>query len=539
MGASKAWGGLLRWMGQMRPAPLLGVAGLLAAAAVAGVALHSLATSDPVPSGRDSPAALRLADANGVLDSDNDGVSDARENYIYGTNPFLASTGGSGIPDGWLVRHGLDPLDPGVADRPAAVPPPEALPRAYRGAWPAAFTPSVREIYSYGRPAGWNETAQGPHDSGLDPRRWDSSGDGIPDAFLLRFGLDPFAKDMAGQRLAGPGGLTIREAFDHATDPRKLDTDGDGIHDAEEVAGPANPRDGTRFAPTDPTRFDTSGAGVCDGYLRAHGLDPSDPTKAYGDPDRDGAATREEFQHSRQRFGEAACASGRGLNPSAMFSGGLPIPDGWLLRHGLDALDPATPARVTQRASADPGPAVQPLLGLELPADLPLTVLDEYLHGRPSGWSEPADGPWWGGTNPLLGDTDGDGLGDAWEKRGFLVAVATDPLQSTLKPAIARSDPARADSDGDGLTDGQEARGFDIPQQDGTFRKGVATDPQRTDTDFDGLTDKDEVGNGYDLDPSLADSTVTLNLTAQQLQNGDHLRDGERLAVLLARAQSY
>lgn len=42
-------------------------------------------------------------------DSDHDGVPDALETE-FGTDPANPSTGGSGLPDGWLVENGLDPL---------------------------------------------------------------------------------------------------------------------------------------------------------------------------------------------------------------------------------------------------------------------------------------------------------------------------------------------------------------------------------------------------------------------------------------------
>jgi hypothetical protein len=528
----RAISGASRWLARLRPAPVLGVAALLGALAVAGVTLHALATPHAPPPGRATLEAIALADANGVLDSDRDGVSDSRENFLYGTNPHKASTSGSGIPDGWLVKYGLDPLDAGIAQAPAATPPGALLPASYGGVWPTAFTPTVGDIYSHGRPAGYNESATGPYDSGLDPRQWDSNGDGIPDAFLLHFGLDPLARDIGGQRLAGPGGLTVQQAYEHKTDPGKLDTDGDGIPDAEEIAGPLDPRTpGVRFPPTDPTRFDTSGAGVCDGYLRAHGLDPSPPASAYGDPDLDGATTREEFLWSQQRFGGAACTGGKGLDPNEPFSGGLPIPDGWLLRYGLDPLDPATPTHETERAASEPGPAVEPHGGVAVPDDLALTVWDEYNHSRPATWDERVGGPWWGGTNPQLNDTDGDGLGDAWELRGYVVVASTDPFQGAGAPYVTHSDPTAADSDGDGLGDGVEA--------DKARNGGYVMDAERRDTDFDGIPDGEEVGNGYKLDPTRADSTAVLNPDGTVSQEGDHLLDGQRLALLKARAELY
>ncbi len=50
-------------------------------------------------------------------DSDSDGLRDYEEAAFHGTDPNNADTSGNGIPDGWLVERGLDPLDPGIADQ--------------------------------------------------------------------------------------------------------------------------------------------------------------------------------------------------------------------------------------------------------------------------------------------------------------------------------------------------------------------------------------------------------------------------------------
>ena len=69
------------------------------------------------------------------------------------------------------------------------------------------------------------------------------------------------------------------------------------------------------------------------------------------------------------------------------------------------------------------------------------------------------------GTDPLVADTDGDGLIDGDEVDIF------------------GSDPTNPDSDSDGLTDGDEVTMY-------------GTDPNSVDTDGDGYTDRDEVLNG-------------------------------------------
>jgi hypothetical protein len=45
-----------------------------------------------------------------MLDSDNDGLTDAYEKLVSKTNPLLWDTDGDGLSDGWEVAHGMNPL---------------------------------------------------------------------------------------------------------------------------------------------------------------------------------------------------------------------------------------------------------------------------------------------------------------------------------------------------------------------------------------------------------------------------------------------
>lgn len=506
-------GGWRRWPRALGPvrAALVAVA-LGAATVVAGLGLAPPGWAVPPGLAAASDADLQgLGLAGGdfagqaVLDRDRDGLPDSFESIRYGTDPERASSAAGGVPDGWLLRFGYDPADPTSSLRVAAAPPTDALPAVYRNAWPTAFLLTLGDVYSFGRPATWNESKDGPFDSGLDPREWDNSGDGIPDGWALAYGLDPLT-DVRELRPAGAFGLTVQQAFAHGTDPRELDTDDDGLDDATEIAGAV--AGGNRLPPSDPRRYDSGGAGVCDGYLAAHGLDPSAPASSYSDQDLDGASTAQEFSWSLQHRAAAACKSGSGLDPRAARSGSSQVPDGWLIRHGLDPLEAGIDAKATQSAQADPrepGPAPAGSLGL--------TVLDEYRYGRPAQWDEAKQGPWLGGTDPTAADTDGDGLGDAYEQAGFLITVLTqtgDPPSST---ALATADPTLPDSDLDGATDAQEA--------------GQGTDPRRSDTDFDGLSDGVEAGLGLGLDGRRADTAK------------DGLRDGVRYEMLRQRQAAY
>jgi len=94
-------------------------------------------------------------------------------------------------------------------------------------------------------------------------------------------------------------------------------------------------------------------------------------------------------------------------------------------------------------------------------------------------------------------DTDGDGLLDHEEQRGWIIAVTR--TDGTVHERGVTSNPTNPDSDGDGLTDYQELT--------------IGLDPRTADTDADQLTDAKEFNSIYS-DPAAQDS------------DGDGLDDG-------------
>ena len=129
------------------------------------------------------------------------------------------------------------------------------------------------------------------------------------------------------------------------------------------------------------------------------------------------------------------------------------------------------------------------------------------------------------GTNPLLIDTDGDGISDSQEvgnetnkpldqnKNGILDALETDDsldqdndgLTDAIE-AILNTNPNKVDTDGDGINDAIEVgSNTDLPLDtdlDGIIDALDASDS--TDTDNDGLTDAQEIK--LSSNPQLADS---------------------------------
>jgi hypothetical protein len=88
-----------------------------------------------------------------------------------------------------------------------------------------------------------------------------------------------------------------------------------------------------------------------------------------------------------------------------------------------------------------------------------------------------------------LVDTDGDGLTDNDEQRGWVVTITL--LNGDTVRREVTSDPTLADTDGDGLPDALEKR--------------FGTDPRSADTDGDGLSDDEELNVIYS-DPTNQDS---------------------------------
>ena len=115
-------------------------------------------------------------------------------------------------------------------------------------------------------------------------------------------------------------------------------------------------------------------------------------------------------------------------------------------------------------------------------------------------------------TGSTLEDSDGDGLSDNEEQRGYLVQVNL--ANGTVVRRGVTSDPYKADTDNDGLDDYTEAQIQSDPRSPDTDTdtltdyqewNEILSDPLSQDTDGDGLDDGSEF-NGFKTSPNFADT---------------------------------
>ena len=552
--------------------------------------IHGSDPSDP----NDPPSSAWDGDGDGLIDeielllgtdptladSDGDWLSDGQEDADHDgsvgvdeTDPTLADSDGDGLHDGWEVE--IYGSDPAVADSDG-----DGLDDASEHAWRYAghLCLSLVEPDSDGDGLDDHEELEGG--AGTDPCAADSDGDGVLDAVEISDGSDPLDASSYQPDSDGDG---LSDAFEASigSDPQSQDSDGDGLDDAQERFPLADgletdPSDvdsdddglldgdeggrleaGELVDGTDPSNADSDGDGLADGVelglvrpmttaagvngtdpavFRAD-LDPStvtDPTLTDSDQDglRDG---REDANHSgRCDLGET-CAElsdtdGDGLH------------DGWEVYWSTSAscsavtpLDPLDPADAGWDVDGD---------GLTASEEYGLWAVfggrgspcnpDSDLDGLDDGLEVGADYGL-GMCNPLLEDSDEDGLLDGEEDRdadGLVGVGETDPTladsdgdglldgeedrdgDGVWEPESRETDPLNPDSDGDGLSDGEE-------------RLSAGTDALNPDTDGDGLPDGLEVGRSGDADPASRTDPLAADSDGDGLLDGEEDADGD------------
>jgi len=428
--------------------------------AVASLTPPEDADNDGVPDYLEKEYGTKLLD----VDSDDDGLSDGEEDLNrnglvenYETDPRNPDTDGDGIQDGT------------EAGRSAGIPDSSNI----MGTDMVFFVPdsdpstTTDNLQFDSDSDGLSDGAEDKNANGRvdidesDPNNSDSDGDGLTDGIEVEHGLSPLDIDSDDDGLSDPEEDKDLDGLldSNETSPALYDTDGDGISDGIEL-GVTNPVPD----PDGPGRLVSTNVAIF--KPDADPATTTDPNRP--DTDRDGLKDGDEDKDRNGRFDAGE------TDPLKDDTDGDGLKDGTEIASGSDPVD---------LDSDDDGIAD----GIE----------DSNQNGRFE----------MGETSPTTFDSDGDGLSDGLEL-GFSMGVSDPdgmgPLKGTDNSVfVADSDPTTTtdplvwDTDNDGLADGEEDSNFN------GSKNQSETDPLKEDTDDDGVTDGDEVSFHSDpLNPS-------------------------------------
>tara|TARA_B110001454_G_scaffold89788_1_gene85659 strand:- start:543 stop:3467 length:2925 start_codon:yes stop_codon:yes gene_type:complete len=386
-------------------------------------------------------------------DTDGDGLLDGQELFEYLTDPTSNDTDGDGMPDGWEVKYGLNPLDSEDAlldidndsfdsDWNGNITDSERYSNLYEY-WNGT-NPTNGDTDGDGMPDGWevhwgfqplnsSDSSDDPDGDSLinlyefDNSRVEGFDDNVYNTDNIT-GSNPLLKDTDAD-LIQDGEECVSGEDGYVTDPSNPDSDGDGMPDGWEFLHGLDPfdssdreldldddgwdfdRNGTieqweKFTNyeeylngTDPNNNDTDGDGMVDGWEGYYGLNPhSDEDRDWDsdsdgyDADRDGELSPDEkFTNFEEYL--------RDTNPVLADTDGDNCTDGWEIYWNDNR-----PSNETRTLN-------------------PLDSVDGFLDYDDDGW-EDWEGVWhnfpnWreeeAQTNPWNPDTDGDGMSDGFE----------------------------------------------------------------------------------------------------------------------------
>jgi hypothetical protein len=405
-------------------------------------------------------------------DSDDDGLSDGEEDQNHNgvveageTNPKNPDTDSDGIPDG--VELG----------RTTGIKPPPGMRGTDLSRFRGDADPSTQTNPSLGDTDG-DGLNDGEEDKNVDgrvdfdepdPNNPDTDADGLVDGGEVSRGTSPLDIDSDDDGLADNDEDKNLNGFldDDETDPARADTDGDGLQDGLEL--------GIAVPVADP-----DGSGKLQATKLPNFRPDADPTTTTNplqmDTDSDGIKDGDEDKNLNGRLDVSE------TSPLNADTDGDGLRDGIEIRSKTDALD---------RDSDDDG------------------VLDgDEDKNRNTLVDE-------GETSPWVFDSDDDGVSDGVElgvtsgisdpdRNGPLLGTESTLFKADSDPSI-NSNPLLWDTDGDGLSDGEEDTNANGAVNAGETHFLIA------DTDKDGVSDGDEISfKSNPLDPRSKKEIGTL-----------------------------
>lgn len=351
------------------------------------------------------------------------------------TNPWSHDFDGNALPDAWEEVYGLRDIQ-AATTTPASREAGCEDPALHAGLPPLSTLNRTSYCLNF----------LDAYARGLGPDVTDADHGGLSDWLEVALGLNPLdaGDDLGGEDWDGDG-LLNRMEDELGTSRLAADTDRDGLLDGDPMGLESRPfldpahgdgnlcvRPGTTLVPgtagRPATRQRAAGALnftvlhqmlVAEGMLHDVGDDLPCPAGA--------TMFRREGTLDRW-FAPQPLLKGTTPGTASLEwdTGANGIPDGWLAYWQRRATTDQ------QRLALNPAAKVA---GLDPDNDF-LSTLAEYRSDRPADWSEPRDGPWWGGLDPASHDSDRDG---AWYRVAFAVEDALDP-----------------DNDNDGLIDAED-----------------------------------------------------------------------------------